>query len=402
MQKKTILTVLTLIVFVFSAAQATLAAWKVSDPSTQSISIARLSGKIVEKYEETTGVEPGQNIEKIVNVQNTGNADSVIRIRLEKMWGKSRTQQGDLIIDDSYSSDYILIEHNTEYWYYNEADNYYYYKGILLPGETTAQPLFEYFTVSKEANGSYNALTADIRVKLECIQAAGNAISIWDMSFEELGIVYGRMRAIPENSKVTFISKNKGFKFESDNSDLFLNFKNLLPGETRTQMISVTNKSSATEIFLRAEIEDQSKATPKTTALIEKLLKEYVTIVVTADDGTLVYNGPVWGNLESNNANPDSMRYDFSLGKFASEQTKDLSIQLQVDPKVDNEYQELWGDIRWVWSAQGKETPIDPPPQTGDDSEMYFYIVFVFLSGFILAYLLRSKAKDKTDNKHKI
>jgi LPXTG-motif cell wall-anchored protein len=414
-RKKTVLTILAAAVCCLSAVQATLAAWKASDSSMHAVSIASLSGRIIEQYEEATDVQAGQVVDKVVNVKNTGTADSVVRMRLEKAWGTGRTPEGALLVDSSYSADNILIECNTEYWYYNEEDGYYYYKGVLQPGETTVQPLFERFSVSKDTGGEYNGLTADILVKMECMQAAGNAISTWEMSFEELGITYTPAQPVNAVTEVHFIGKDDGFAFTPADTDLFTNFKDLLPGETRNQPITVTNSyAHPVEIFLRAEPADQPAAMPETQALmkrtaadtqelIDRLLREYVTAVVTAEDGTVIYSGPVWGNPTAAASNPESMRYDISLGTFSAGQAKNLTVQLMVDPQVDNQYQSLWGNIRWVWSAQGDdettETPFDPP-KTGDDSpDMYLYFGIMLVSGVLLLWLLRSREKEKKEGK---
>jgi uncharacterized protein YxeA len=55
------------------------------------------------------------------------------------------------------------------------------------------------------------------------------------------------------------------------------------------------------------------------------------------------------------------MRNDISLGVFAPGQSKNLTIQLQLDPAMGNEYQGLMGLIKWVWSAQDKTTPFQQP-----------------------------------------
>lgn len=400
MRKKTILSIALAAICLFSGVQATLAAWRVSDPSIHAISIASLSGRLVEVYTEQDQVFPGQTVEKIVNVKNTGSSDSVIRIKLEKQWGKSRTEDGALIPEEGYDTDNILIDYNTELWYYNEADDYYYYKGVLRPGETTSAALFESFKIANETPAIYNNMTADIVVKLECLQAAAHAISIWDMSFEELGITYVSSNVDEKVTKVDF--EGKRFTFDPNDTDLFANFKNLLPGETRTQIISVKNSASfPAEIFLRAEIVDQFKATPETIELINRLLKEYVTIVVTEPDGTVVYSGPVWGEPLLDVNNPQSMRYDFSLGNFLKGENKDLTIQLQVNPLVDNEYQSLWGYIKWVWTAQGEDGKVETPilPQTGDTSQMYLYFGIMLVSGFFLLVLIRLKQREDAKNK---
>lgn len=400
MRKKTIACIVLTAVCLFSAVQATLAAWRVSDPSIHAISIASLSGRIVEQYTEANDVKPGQDVEKIVNVKNTGSADCVVRVRVEKAWGRERNADGVLVVDDSYPTDNILIDYNSEYWYFNAEDGYFYYKGVLLPGETTAQPLFESFRVDPSSGSRYDAMTADITVKLECIQAAAHAITAWGMTLERLGITYDSSQQTAQETAVTFAGTDTGFTFDPEDTDLFANFKDLLPGETRGQRINVTNSASqAVEIFLRAEVTDQTAATPETLQLIERLLKEYVTAVVTTENGTVIYDGPIWGSPDVTAANPESMHNDISLGSYAAAQKRQLYVQLQVSPEVDNQYQSLLGYIRWVWSAQGEDgggtdTPVDPP-KTGDSNAMYIYFGIMLVSAILLVPLIRKRREEK-------
>ena len=331
-----------------------------------------------------------------------------MRIKVEKAWGAERDGDGNLTVDSSFSTDNILIDYNTEYWQYDEEDGYFYYKGVLKPGETTAEPLFQEFTIDALATGpEYAGMTADIWVKMECVQAAFGGPSIWDKSLADLGITYTEPEKEQMVTKVEFQNPANGFVFTPTDEagytvsvqDLFYNFKNLLPGETVSQTITVTNRySQETEIFLRAEDIGQSLS-PEQAELVDKLLREYASIVVTDDTGRVLYDGPIWGNLDGAGSNPGTMKNDISLGKFAVGQTKNLNVQLQIDPEMGNEYQELWGLVRWVWSAQGDEiteTPADPP-KTGDTSNIALFgsIAGVSAASLIIMLILGRKKRKK-------
>lgn len=355
MRKNTIFCLLAAALLVFSSIGTTFAAQKVMDESVQVVNTAGVKAQIVEEYERAFNVHPGSTIPKVVNVQNTGSSDAVVRVRVEKAWGETHGEDGKLIADAAWSTDNITIEYNTEYWYYDAADGYFYYKGVLKPGETTLKPLFKEFSIDKGTGNEYMGLEADIIVKMECVQAAGNGISIWGKSFTDLGIDYIPEKPADIVTSVTFTGGDGEFVFDPENTDLFANFKNLLPGETLTQIIEVKNTfgtETGVEIFLRAEDIAQSLSTPETRILVEKLLREYATIIVTDEDGNVIYNGPIWGEPYSDAENPDSMRYDISLGIFAAGESKKLTVTLQLDPAMGNEYQELWGLIKWVWTAE--------------------------------------------------
>lgn len=400
MKKRYTLLCLALIaVFVISAAGTTLAVWRSVNPSYHVVSTATVTGQIVEQYQGGQGIYPGETVEKVVNVQNTGTVDSVVRVKVEKAWGAKRDDNGNLQVDETISTDNIVIPYNTKYWTYCEEDGYFYYTGVLKPGEMTLEPLFEEFTIDQIATGpEYAGLTADIWVKMECVQAGFGGSSIWNKSLEDLGISYTEPAKEQMVTKVEFQGYEKGFSFvptDEDSyivsvQDLFYNFKDLLPGETVSQTITITNShNQETEIFLRAEDIEQSLS-PEQVELVHRLLREHATIVVVDDTGRVIYDGPIWGNLDGDGSNPHTMKNDISLGKFLPGQMKNLTVQLQLPPELGNEYQGLLGLVRWVWSAQGEDTTETPvlPPQTGDNENLMLYVTLTIGSAVGIIFLL--------------
>ena len=360
--RKNIIFILLAALFIFSSVQTTFAVNKVVTASEHVISMAGVKARLVEQYQQGTTVYPGSSVDKTVNVKNTGNSDVIVRVKVEKAWGETRGADGKVIADAKYATDNILIDYNTEYWRYDPTDGYFYYKGVLKPGQTTLEPLLKQFTIDKTTGNEYAGLQADIVVKMECVQAVADGVSVWNKTFTDLGINYTPPVVTSPPTTVTFVNEDNDFVFDPASSDLFANFKNLLPGETRSQTITVKNtyqNQNGVEIFLHAEDINQNISDPATLALVNKLLREYATIVVTDDTGKVIYDGPVWGNPYSDAANPDSMHNDISLGIFAPGQSKNLNVQLRLDPAMDNQYQELLGLIKWVWSAE----PVPDNPQ---------------------------------------
>lgn len=410
MKKQTILCLALAAVFAFSTVGTTLAAWNAVNTSDHVVSTAAVTGKIIEKYDGAEGIYPGNTTEKVVNVQNTGSADSVVRVKVEKSWGETRDEDGNLQVNDKLSTDNLLIDYNTEYWIYDENDGYFYYKGVLAPGETTVEPLFKEFTVDKTTGSEYSGMTADIIVKMECVQAAYHGLSVWNKTFADLDVTYQDAEKPSMITKVSFDNPTDGFSFTPTDAatytvavqDLFYNFKNLLPGETVSQTIEITNNySEAAEIFLCANNIAQSLS-PDKVELVNKLLREYATIVVTDSTGTVIYNGPVWGNLDTEGTNPDTMFDNISLGKFTAGEMKGLNVQLQIDPDMGNEYAGLLGLVRWVWSANGIEEPFTPtptptptPPKTGDNNSLVIFASMMAASGAALVIILVTGKKKK-------
>lgn len=341
----------------------TYASWQSQGETVNKISMASVKGQIVEEYDQNQVVYPNATVDKIVQVKNTGTVDAVPRVKIEKAWGDSRDENGKLLINPDLSTENIEITYNTEKWTYDSNDGYFYYKEVLKPGDIT-DSLFDSFTVNGEiTGGEYKNKQADIIVNMELIQAAGNGLTFWDTSFEELGIIYKQTNQIEIDTTVLFKNPDDGFSFDVNEGDLFADFKDLVPGESRNQLVTVTNNwNQSTEIFLWADFVDQIQATDDTRELINKLLKEYAYIVITDDSGNIIYSGAVWGSPDIDSEGTDSMKYPYSLGIFKSGETKNLNVSLYLDPQTDNEYKELLGLIKWVFRASGDESisPTEP------------------------------------------
>lgn len=399
MKKKYLPVVICLVVVICFCAVNVYADWFSDGTAVNVISTASVKGSIKEVYETAQNVMPGATVTKTVNVSNTGTANMIARVKIDKVWGYSRDESGNLIVNEELSTDNIIIVCDTENWYYCENDGYYYYKDVLSPNQTTETPLFKEFTISPYTGNEYKNMEADIRVKLECIQAANNGIEYWGMTYDELGIDYVVDYMEETVTSVEFVSPSEGFEFSPETTDLFANFKYLLPGDGRTQIIDIKNNYTLNsgeelEIFLYADYIEQTQATEETKNEIERLLKEYVSITVTDDNGNIIYSGAVWGNLDSASNGNDTMKNKISLGQFKSDDTKRLMVSLNVASSMENASAELLGYIKWVFSANGTESDIPPNVVTGDSTNTYIYILIMVLS-FTCIFVLFVKGKHE-------
>ena len=84
------------------------------------------------------------------------------------------------------------------------------------------------------------------------------------------------------------------------------------------------------------------------------------------------------------------------LGTLYSGGEVNLILNLDIPIELGNEYQEAIGYIDWEFKAE--ESPIDPddpkPPQTGDNSNLYFYAMLAGVSGIALVILILKRKKD--------
>lgn len=333
----------------FSFAGMSLAAWQITGSTDNILTMSSYKNQIVEEYEEPGHVDPSGEVSKTVNVSNTGNVDTIIRVSLKRQFGTERSD-GSFIEDKMLDPEMILLNLNTTWWM--EKDGYYYYREVLKAGETTKEPLMTSYRLSEKAGNEYKVKDARILVNMESVQAQGNAVSIWHTTYKELGIT------VPEQSQskdtsVTYRGRERGFDIDVSKTDLFANFKDLLPGCGRSQKIVLKNDSGeAAEIFLRAEAADQEKMSEEQLNRVNQLLQKYALIELRVGDRVL-YSGSVSGNLTGGGS---TMKEDISLGLYPAGQTGAITVRLSLDPEMDNQFLSLTGKVRWVFTVRGSES----------------------------------------------
>lgn len=113
--------------------------------------------------EGISGVMPGENVDKKVYIENSGNVGMFVRISVETK-----------IVPDTLSLKYITLDLNTTDW--TEQDGFYYYNRVLEAGETTA-PLFTQVSFDKNMPNEYQACKVMIDVKAQSVQSRNNGDS---------------------------------------------------------------------------------------------------------------------------------------------------------------------------------------------------------------------------------
>ncbi len=386
--KKVYTTVLVLLVCIFALGGILTAAdWYREDRTTNIISVGELSAEINDIYEQDTVAMPGDNISKIVSVRNNGTSDEYVRVRLSGVWTDSGevAQEGEL----SY-------EINKDDWIADEETGYYYYTKILKPGETS-EPLMYSFTLDGPGvNNYYSFRPGSITVAMEAVQAAAGGLSLWEggpiqednAPLRQAGENAGLLRSdrgsyylygdgeIP----VDFRGADDGFLFGT--ADLFKAFKNILPGQTVIQNISVGNSSgSAVRIYLKAACRDEGSG-----ELVVRLLENY-TLLTVKSGGTTVYSGPVWDVRDNINAD-ELYGSGICLGEFNVDEQKSITAELKLSAEVDNEFEGLAGEVDWIFYARGSER--EDIPQTGDNN-MNIYLMIMLVSGGACVAIILTK-----------
>lgn len=145
-------------------------------------------------------------------------------------------------------------------------------------------------------------------------------------------------------------------------SDLFENFKKVMPGDVLTQRITVRNTTDKqVRIYLRVDP-------------VEEQYREFLSrmnLQVSAKDGQ-IFDAAVSETAQ--------LTENTLLGTFKTGGVTDLVLTLTVPYDLGNEFMCTMGIVPWTFLVE--EVPEDDTPHTGDDFELNTWLV---AAGMILA-----------------
>ena len=190
-----------------------------------------------------------------------------------------------------------------------------------------------------------------------------------------------------EDANVTYDGGAKDFIFlpgsEESLTDLFPNFKDVMPGDSLAQKITVKNDASnkvKVKIYMRS-----LGAQPESAEFLSQLgLKVQKTV-----DNEMGY-------MFDAKASETAQLTDWvELGTLYSGGTVDLNVILDVPVTLDNNFKNHVGKLDWEFKIE--EFPIeesDPePPKTGDNTKvlLWFTVMLVSAAGMIVLLIYRKK-----------
>ena len=181
-------------------------------------------------------------------------------------------------------------------------------------------------------------------------------------------------------SKVTYEGGAEKFVFlpgsEYTETDLFENFKGVMPGDVITQEITVQNnytKAEKVNIYLRAVVHDeQGNPLSEEVARTEDLVSmqdflSQLTMTVKQGDKVLFSASP---------DELDGLKENVLLGTFPGRSKTILTVELSVPFELGNEYANRVGEVDWIFTAE----EVTKTVQTGDDSDLILWAALMTLS----------------------
>lgn len=164
---------------------------------------------------------------------------------------------------------------------------------------------------------------------------------------------------------------------ENSDSDLFENFKDVLPGDTLTQTIRVQNGTDKqVRIYLRAEpVED----------MYEDFLSQ-LNMVVECKDKEIFDAEPSKTAQLTNNT---------LLGTFKKAGSTELTVTLTVPAEMGNQYMGAIGVVPWTFMVE--EIPEDPSVHTGDwfQSGLWIGAAALLAAAVIVLIVLQRKRRKE-------
>lgn len=204
-----------------------------------------------------------------------------------------------------------------------------------------------------------------------------------------LSLAVGLSVSVAAEGTVTYDGTAKEFIFapgsEHSLTDLFSDFKNVMPGDTLTQTVSIKNtvdKNVKINIYMRS-LGAQAGS--------EEFLGQLGLDVA--------YSGkPEMEKMFSAPADQTAQLTDWVLlGTVYSGGIIDLDVTLSVPVELGNDFQDAIGYLDWQFKVE--ELPVepdDPLPPTGDTSLMPLYIMLMILSAAAIVLFIAKKRKNST------
>lgn len=189
-----------------------------------------------------------------------------------------------------------------------------------------------------------------------------------------------------ENGNVTYSGDAGKFIFAPGSSysptDLFPNFKDVMPGDSIAQPITIKNDASnkvKVKIYMRSlgAHEDSAEFLSKLHLRVEK-----------SENNTMAYMFDAAANETA------QLTEWVCLGTLYSGGEVNLNVILDVPVELDNAYQQQIGYLDWEFMIEEYEIePTDPePPKSGDDASLWLWAGLGIMSlGAILILLFARK-----------
>ncbi len=176
-------------------------------------------------------------------------------------------------------------------------------------------------------------------------------------------------------------------------TDLFDNFKGVMPGDERTEWITITNearKCSYIKVYMRAVAHDEQTnplspevGKEESVASMEDFLSN-MWLRVETGDGTQIF-----ADMPQETGSLTDWTY---LGQVYPGKSIQLKAVLNVSDEMGNAYQFREGEVDWEFQVVEY---VNDAPKTGDDTEIWPYVAMLTVCMAGMMFLLVARKKKK-------
>ena len=179
---------------------------------------------------------------------------------------------------------------------------------------------------------------------------------------------------------------------EYTETDLFDNFKGVMPGDTIEQKIIVKNDTKDCDyvkIFMRGEAHGDDNALSESVAAEETMvsMKDFLKQL----DMTVLKDGKVI--FEGSGSELEGFEESVLLGEFRRGDEVELTVRLSAPIELGNEYANRIGEIDWIFTAEQHNDPVPPTPtpETGDSANPMLYGGMLAAAAVLLALMAKKR-----------
>ncbi|MBQ1218250.1 MAG: hypothetical protein IIX85_09880 [Clostridia bacterium] len=191
---------------------------------------------------------------------------------------------------------------------------------------------------------------------------------------------------------VTYDGDSKKFVFSPGSkhspTDLFSEFKDLMPGDSVKQDVTVKNAASndvKIKLYVRSKGADEAS---------KEFLSKLQLNVAKAENNEMAYM------FDASADQTAGMTDWVLLGTLYSGGEVNLVLNLQIPIDLNDSFQNAIGKIDWEFKVE--EFPIEPddpkPPQTDDDNTMYLFAIPAIISVLCLIPVILKKRRRSDDD----